>query len=161
MRPTSADFTAIDLAACLGLACVALLAIHILKCSFRTCRRPINFYITDIWAGMLGLVPSFLLIRYLSTLSIDKLSAWLFALGVVSGQCVGAVWGLLEGKLMRTEQLPGRFNQAASVFAGSMAGCIVAVAFLSLLYFIADSGGICFATAIVPLFLIAVIKGSR
>ncbi len=88
--------------------------------------RPFNFYITDIWAMMLGFAPSIcsFVTQFITPQRFSrKVFSW--RRGLIYCQILGMIVACVESRLRSGESLPRRLDQFALIFSGAILGFVV------------------------------------
>ncbi len=90
---------------------------------------PANFYITDFWAAVLGLAPSYCFV--LALINSDGYAVpiyWILAAELICYQILGMWAGRIVSIPREHERLPLRLSQFALIFLGAIVGAIGALA---------------------------------
>jgi hypothetical protein len=86
----------------------------------KKCR--ISFYITDIWAAMLALAPSYFIIQAFRLRSVHhrEIQLIVFLILFILSQCLGIVMGRLISVPRELDRMPARSRQAVWILAGGL-----------------------------------------
>lgn len=107
-------------------------------------RRPFNFFITDIWASMLGLAPSIWFAVHM-TKGDNAAHAinWLHAGSLVLCQILGQIAGRLAPISREGESAPRRLDQFICVAAGGLFGAMLSYVAFGLAQVVSRGAGCC------------------
>ncbi len=106
---------------CSWVAQLGYLVYWVVQLARKTGRFPINFYITDIYAAMLGLIPAFLFAVYLGKLDHPRYELnWLLFASLIFCQVLGMIAGRISSRPREVKR--GRGGSSSS-FWFSAARC--------------------------------------